>query len=87
MACAFGMETCKRYYMVKYARLPDLLLDLQAARDTLLNVVVWVFSLRNNQKHDGTPYEISNKLLAIILVIVRRGTRFYFSICEKSMVW
>ena len=32
MACAFGMEACKRYYTVKYVRLPDLLLDLQAAR-------------------------------------------------------
>ena len=33
MACAFGMEACKHYYSVKYVRLPDLLLDLQAARD------------------------------------------------------
>ena len=33
MACAFGLEACKRYYSVKYVRLPDLLLDLQAARD------------------------------------------------------
>lgn len=33
MACAFGMEACKRFYTVKYVRLPDLLLDLQAARD------------------------------------------------------
>lgn len=32
MACAFGMEACKQYYTVKYVRLPDLLLDLQAAR-------------------------------------------------------
>ena len=32
MACAFGMEACKHYYTVKYVRLPDLLLDLQAAR-------------------------------------------------------
>ena len=33
MACAFGMEACKRYYTVKYVRLPDLLLDLQAAAE------------------------------------------------------
>lgn len=33
MACAFGMEACKRYYTVKYVRLPDLLLDIQTARD------------------------------------------------------
>ena len=32
MACAFGMEACKHYYTVKYVRLPDLLLVLQAAR-------------------------------------------------------
>ena len=32
MACAFGMEACKQYYTVKYVRLPDLLLDLEAAR-------------------------------------------------------
>jgi len=34
MACAFGMEACKQYYTVKYIRLPDLLLDLDAARHT-----------------------------------------------------
>ena len=34
MACAFGMEACKHYYTVRYVRLPDLLLDLQAARDS-----------------------------------------------------
>ena len=33
MACAFGMEACKKYYTVKYVRLPDLLIDLQAARE------------------------------------------------------
>lgn len=27
------MEACKRYYSVKYFRLPDLLLELQAARE------------------------------------------------------
>ena len=32
MACAFGMEACKQYYTVKYIRLPDLLLELQVAR-------------------------------------------------------
>ena len=41
MACAFGMEACKHYYSVWYVRLPDLLLDLQAARDngTFSNVL------------------------------------------------
>lgn len=32
MACAFGMEACRQYYTVKYIRLPDLLLELQVAR-------------------------------------------------------
>lgn len=34
MAYALGLKACKHYYSVKYVRLPDLLLDLQAARDT-----------------------------------------------------
>ena len=33
MACAFGIEACKKFYTVKFVRLPDLLLDLQAARN------------------------------------------------------
>lgn len=33
MACAFGMETCKQYFNTKYVRLPDLLIDLELARD------------------------------------------------------
>lgn len=33
MACAFGMEACKQYYTVKYVRLPELLLDLEVARN------------------------------------------------------
>lgn len=33
MACAFGMEACKQYYKTKYVRLPDLLIDLDVARN------------------------------------------------------
>jgi DNA replication protein DnaC len=33
MACAFGMEACKQYYTVKYVRLPELLLDMEVARN------------------------------------------------------
>jgi DNA replication protein len=33
MACAFAMEACMQYYTVKYVRLPDMLLELQAARE------------------------------------------------------
>ncbi len=32
MACAFGMEACKQEYTTKYVRLPDLLIDLAAAK-------------------------------------------------------
>ncbi len=33
MACAFGMEACKQYFNTKYVRLPDLLIDLDIARN------------------------------------------------------
>ena len=33
LACALGMEACKQYYTVKYIRLPDLLIDLEMARN------------------------------------------------------
>ena len=33
MACAFGMEACKRRYTTKYVRLPDLLLELEMAHN------------------------------------------------------
>ena len=33
LACAFGMEACKQYYNTKYVRLPDLLIDLEMARN------------------------------------------------------
>ena len=35
MACAFGMEACKQYFTVRYIRLPDLLLELEAARNAV----------------------------------------------------
>jgi DNA replication protein DnaC len=33
LACALGMAACMRYYKTMYVRLPDLLMDLQAAPD------------------------------------------------------
>ena len=33
MACAFGMEACKQYFNTRYVRLPDLLIDLEIARN------------------------------------------------------
>jgi DNA replication protein DnaC len=32
MACAFGMEACKQYYSTRYIRLPDYLMELEAAK-------------------------------------------------------
>lgn len=32
LACAFGMEACKQYYLAKYVRLPNLLSDIAVAR-------------------------------------------------------
>lgn len=33
LACAFGMEACKQRYKTKYVQLPDLLLELEMARN------------------------------------------------------
>lgn len=33
MACALGLEACKRRYATKYVRLPDLLMELEEARN------------------------------------------------------
>jgi DNA replication protein DnaC len=33
MANAFGMESCKQFYKTKYVRLPDLLLDIEYAKE------------------------------------------------------
>ena len=32
MACAFGMEACKQFYTTRYIRLPDLLIELETAK-------------------------------------------------------
>ena len=32
LACALGMEACKKFYTVKYIRLPELFIELEAAR-------------------------------------------------------
>lgn len=33
LACALGMEACKRFYKTRYVRLPDFLIDIEVARD------------------------------------------------------
>ena len=34
LACALGMEACKRYYKVQYLRLPDFLTEMELSRQT-----------------------------------------------------
>ena len=69
MACAFGMEACKQYYTVKYVRLPDLLLDLQAARSdrTFTNVLK----------------KYTNPVLLIIELIHKRRKRSSTIFCSQ----
>jgi len=33
LACAFGLAACKRYYSTRFVRMPDMLLELQSARE------------------------------------------------------
>ena len=73
MACAFGMEACKQYYTVKYVRLPDLLLDLEAARhagtfvqvlsnytNPLLIIDEWLL-LKLNESESKNLFELIHK--------------------------
>lgn len=74
MACAFGMEACKQYYTVKYVRLPDLLLELEAARNdgtfikvlskytrpVLLIIDEWLL-LKLNESESKNVFELIHK--------------------------
>ncbi len=74
MACAFGMEACKQYFTVKYVRLPDLLLELESAREegcfarvlskytkpVLLIIDEWLL-LRLNESESKNLFELIHK--------------------------
>lgn len=74
MACAFGMEACKQYITVRYVRLPDMLLDLDAAREnnnflkilskytkpTLLIIDEWLL-LKLNESELKNLFELIHK--------------------------
>jgi len=74
MACAFGMEACKQFFTVRYVRLPDLLLDLEAARGadsymrilskytkpTLLIIDEWLL-MRLNELESKNLFELIHK--------------------------
>lgn len=71
MSCAFGMEACKHFYKTKYVRLPDLLVDLDVARNegnyrkvlnkyaspTLLIIDEWLL-LRANESEQKDIFEL-----------------------------
>ncbi|MBP5169451.1 MAG: IS21-like element helper ATPase IstB [Oscillospiraceae bacterium] len=52
MACALGMEACKHYYKTMYVRLPDLLIELKAARE--------------NNQYKKTMAKFANPVLLIL---------------------
>lgn len=74
MACAFGMEACKQYFKTQYIRLPDLLIDLEIARNegtykkvmakyanpTLLIIDEWLL-LRPNESEQNDIFELLHK--------------------------
>ena len=74
MSCAFGMEACKQYLTVRYVRQPDLLLDLDTARNgdsfarvlskytkpTLLIIDEWLL-LRLNESESRNLFELIHK--------------------------
>lgn len=73
-ACAFGMEACKQYFKTQYVRLPDLLIDLEIARNegiykkvmakyanpTLLIIDEWLL-LRPNESEQNDIFELLHK--------------------------
>ena len=74
MACAFGMEACKQYFTVRYIRLPDLLLELEAARNVgnfarvlskytkpLLLIIDEWFLLKLNESESKNLFELIHK--------------------------
>lgn len=91
MACAFGMEACKQYYTVKYVRLPDLLLDLEAARNDgtftkvlskytkplLLIIDEWLL-LKLNESESKNLFELIHK---------RRKKDFYHLLFSVQRGW
>ena len=74
LACAFGMEACKQSFTVKYIRVPDLLIDLDMAREAgnyqkvlskytkpkLLILDEWLL-LRLNEKEARDIFELIHK--------------------------
>jgi DNA replication protein DnaC len=74
LACAFGLAACKRYYSTKFVRMPDMLIELQAAREegtfskviakytkpVLLIIDEWLL-IRLNDKEVRNLFEVISK--------------------------
>ncbi len=74
LACAFGLAACKKYYSTKFVRMPDMLIELQAAREdgtfakvitkytkpVLLIIDEWLL-IRLNDKEVRNLFEVISK--------------------------
>lgn len=75
LACAFGMEACKQFYKTQYVRLPDLLIEIDSARQdpvsyknvlkkytkpTLLIIDEWLLMKLPQEKQEDI-FEILNR--------------------------
>ena len=74
LACAFGLAACKKYYSTKFVRMPDMLIELQAAREdgtfakvitkytkpVLLIIDEWLL-IRLNDKEVRNLFEVVSK--------------------------
>ena len=74
MACAFGYEACRQFYTTRFVRLPDLLIELEMAREnrtftksmlkytkpTLLIIDEWLL-LKPSEDEQKTIFEILHR--------------------------
>lgn len=74
MACAFGYEACRQFYTTRFVRLPDLLIELEMAREnrtftkamlkytkpTLLIIDEWLL-LKPSENEQKTIFEILHR--------------------------
>ena len=69
MACAFGMEACKQRYKTKYIRLPDLLLELEMARNDG-TYKSWNYSIVEERNHLQPFVHSMNQAVGMINLVV-----------------
>ena len=97
LACAFGLAACKRYYSTKFVRMPDMLLELQSAREdgtfvkalakytkpVLLIIDEWLLIKLNDQEVRNLFEVISKrrKHSSTIFCSQYRESEWYHQIC------